>query len=73
MPSLGGPEMIFILVIVLFIFGAGRLPEVGRSMGKAITEFKQGIAGGGDDKPQQTATAAALPAADRNETGQKNA
>ena len=36
MPTLGAPEMIFILVVVLLVFGAGRLPEVGRSLGRAI-------------------------------------
>lgn len=37
--------MIIILVIVLVIFGAGKLPGVGRSLGMAITEFKEGIKG----------------------------
>ncbi|MBX7258118.1 MAG: twin-arginine translocase TatA/TatE family subunit [Candidatus Hydrogenedentes bacterium] len=41
----GGPELIIILVIVLVIFGAGKLPGVGRSLGMAITEFKEGIKG----------------------------
>ena len=39
----GGWEWIIILVIVLIVFGAGKLPKVGRSVGEAITEFKEGI------------------------------
>ncbi|MDA1096867.1 MAG: twin-arginine translocase TatA/TatE family subunit [Chloroflexi bacterium] len=35
------PELLVILVIVLLIFGAGRLPEVAGSMGKAIREFRR--------------------------------
>ena len=37
--------MIIVLFIVLIIFGAGKLPGVGRSLGTAITEFKEGIKG----------------------------
>ena len=39
--SLGGWELIIILVVVLVIFGPKRLPEMGRSLGKAIREFKK--------------------------------
>lgn len=41
MPSLGFPELILILVIALIIFGPGKLPSVGASIGKAINEFKK--------------------------------
>jgi len=34
------PELIIILVIILIIFGAGKLPEIGAGMGKAIRNFK---------------------------------
>ncbi|MEA1912405.1 MAG: twin-arginine translocase TatA/TatE family subunit [candidate division WOR-3 bacterium] len=39
--TVGWPEIIIILVIALLLFGAKRLPEVGRSLGKAIREFKK--------------------------------
>jgi len=39
------PELIIILVIVLVIFGAGKLPEIGSGMGKAIKNFKQATSG----------------------------
>jgi sec-independent protein translocase protein TatA len=38
---IGWPEIIGILIIALLLFGAKRLPEIGRSMGKAIREFKK--------------------------------
>lgn len=39
--SLGLPEMLFILVIALLIFGPRKLPEIGRTMGKALGEFRR--------------------------------
>ena len=46
MPFRIGPtELIIVLVIVMIIFGVGRLPEVGRSLGKAIGEFRKSQSG----------------------------
>ncbi|MAT08896.1 MAG: twin-arginine translocase TatA/TatE family subunit [Dehalococcoidia bacterium] len=42
---LGPTELIIILVIVLLIFGAGKMPQIGGAMGKAIRNFKSGISG----------------------------
>ncbi len=39
--GLGIPELIIILVIILIIFGAGKLPEIGGGMGKAIRNFRK--------------------------------
>src|SRR5436853_5212645 len=39
--NLGMPEMIFIFLIALVIFGPRKLPEIGRQLGKALTEFKR--------------------------------
>lgn len=39
--GLGMPELVIILVIALLVFGAGRLPEVGSSLGRAIRGFKE--------------------------------
>ncbi len=47
-------HIIFILVIVLIIFGPGKLPELGKGLGKGIREFKEAVKGGfggGTDKP----------------------
>jgi sec-independent protein translocase protein TatA len=41
--GIGVPELIIILVIVLLIFGAGKLPEIGNSLGKAIKGFKTAV------------------------------
>ncbi len=41
MGNLGFPEMLVILVIALIFFGPGKLPEIGKSLGKGIAEFKK--------------------------------
>jgi sec-independent protein translocase protein TatA len=41
LPSVGMPELIIILVIALIIFGPRKLPELGRSLGKSLGEFKR--------------------------------
>ncbi|OGW35128.1 MAG: preprotein translocase subunit TatA [Nitrospirae bacterium GWD2_57_9] len=41
--GLGMPELIVVLIIVLVIFGATRLPQLGEGLGKAIKGFKKGI------------------------------
>ncbi len=43
--GLGFPELIVILVIILLIFGAGRLGDIGSGLGKAIRGFKDSVAG----------------------------
>lgn len=42
--NLGFMEILLILVVVLLLFGARRLPEIGASFGKSITAFKKGLA-----------------------------
>jgi len=39
--TLGGPEVVLILVIALIVFGPRRLPEIGKSMGKMLAEFRK--------------------------------
>ena len=52
MPIRLGPfELIIILVIVIIIFGVGRLPEIGGAVGKAIREFRDS-SGDGEDAPK---------------------
>ena len=48
MPSLGAPELIIILVVVVIIFGVGRLPEVGGALGKGIKELRKSAKGEGE-------------------------
>ncbi len=42
----GIPELLVILVIVLLIFGAGKLPQIGEALGKSIKNFKRAASGG---------------------------
>ena len=41
MPNLGGPEILIIFVIVLLLFGAKKIPELARGLGKSMGEFKK--------------------------------
>src|SRR5215470_1500074 len=43
--GVGFPELIILLVVLLLVFGAKRLPEMGRSLGKGMREFKDGVSG----------------------------
>ncbi len=51
--GLGMPELIVILVIVIIIFGASRLPQLGEGIGKAIKGFKKGISDAQDSSKDQ--------------------
>jgi sec-independent protein translocase protein TatA len=48
MPNIGPLEIAIVLVIVLIIFGPRRLPELGRSMGRGIREFRSSVSGDKD-------------------------
>ena len=54
MPSLGVPELIIILVIIVVIFGVGRLPEIGGAIGKSIKEFKSSVNNDSNDDSDST-------------------
>ena len=49
MPNIGPLEIVVILIIALIVFGPKRLPELGRSMGKGIREFKGSLTGDNKD------------------------
>jgi sec-independent protein translocase protein TatA len=51
---IGIPELLVVLAIVLIIFGPKRLPSLGRQLGGGIRNFRQGIRGEGDDRPDLT-------------------
>ena len=50
MGHVGIPELIIILLIIILIFGANRLPEIGRGIGKGIKNFKDATKDSHDDK-----------------------
>jgi sec-independent protein translocase protein TatA len=56
MPNIGPLELAIVLIIALVIFGPKKLPELGRSLGNGMREFKNSITGKDeeDDKLQQT-------------------
>jgi sec-independent protein translocase protein TatA len=59
MGSLGVPELMVILVIVIIIFGANRLPQLGAGLGSAIKNFKSGLRSADEPKaPSQTGACA---------------
>ena len=51
LPRLGIPELLVILFLIILIFGASRLPDIGRGIGKGIRNFKDATREGPNDKP----------------------
>lgn len=52
--GLGTSELIIILILVLIIFGAGKLPQVGKSLGQGLRNFKDGMKDGEKSEPQDS-------------------
>lgn len=61
MGNIGLAELVVLLVVVLILFGPGKLPEVGKALGKAVGEFRRGIKEGLDEKESAAKTDAATP------------
>ncbi|MCM8772823.1 MAG: twin-arginine translocase TatA/TatE family subunit [Candidatus Omnitrophica bacterium] len=51
--NIGAPELILIFFIILLLFGAKRLPEIGRALGKALGEFKKGMKEGTSEESKE--------------------
>ncbi|HOJ34184.1 MAG TPA: twin-arginine translocase TatA/TatE family subunit [Candidatus Hydrogenedentes bacterium] len=62
--GVGTTELIIFLLIVLVVFGARRVPEIGRSLGEAIREFKDSISGA---KNEPTTEKKDVPPSDKGE------
>ena len=65
MPSIGGPELIFILVIVLIVFGAGKLPSVFGQLGKGVRTFRDESEKKDAEPLTSTATGTVAPGASK--------
>jgi len=55
-PNIGLPELLVILVIVVLIFGAGKIPQLGKGLGEGIKNFRDAMRDGqkGDEKKDET-------------------
>ena len=56
MPNIGPMEVLVVLIIALVVFGPKRLPELGRSVGKGIREFRGSVSGDHDDEEKKSQT-----------------
>ena len=68
MPNIGPLELAIVLIVVLLIFGPKRLPEMGRSLGKGIREFKESLTSSGKDDEPEEAPAELPPAEEETVT-----
>ncbi|HET7647560.1 MAG TPA: twin-arginine translocase TatA/TatE family subunit [Gaiellaceae bacterium] len=65
MGNIGAPEIILLLLVALLLFGAKRLPEIGRSLGSGMREFKDSVTG---NTPSHTQTTHELPVGTQDQT-----
>jgi sec-independent protein translocase protein TatA len=64
MPNIGWQGALVIILVLLLVFGPKRLPEMGRSLGRGMREFKDSITGNDkDDQPEQAELARPAPSA----------
>jgi sec-independent protein translocase protein TatA len=62
MPNIGTGEIILLLLLALLLFGAKRLPEIGRSLGRGMREFKDSVSGmSGKDDDERAELPVATP------------
>jgi sec-independent protein translocase protein TatA len=56
LPKLGMGELVIILIIVVVLFGANKLPQLGKGLGEGIRSFKKSFSGEDDEKPSSPGT-----------------
>jgi len=61
MPHIGAPELILVLVVILIVFGVGKLPQVGGAVGKGLRAFRQGQSGEDDEEEEEPKNKTATP------------
>jgi sec-independent protein translocase protein TatA len=70
MPDLGWPEILIIILIVVVIFGAGKLPEVGGALGKSVRDFRSNLQG--PDQEIEAKSTTSTPRQDTNPAHKPN-
>ena len=68
MPSIGGPELIIALVIILLLFGAKRIPELAKGLGTGMREFRKGSRGEYEVKDEKEKNEELSAGEDKTET-----
>jgi sec-independent protein translocase protein TatA len=68
MPNLGMGEIILILAVLLLLFGARKLPELARSLGKSTKEFKAGMRDGATNESEPSETTAQTTTPEQTKT-----
>jgi sec-independent protein translocase protein TatA len=70
MPNISATEIVLLLLLALLLFGAKRLPEIGRSLGRGMREFKDSVTGKEDERaelpPPPAETTPATPPRERD-------
>jgi len=61
MPHIGAPELILVLVVILIVFGVGKLPQVGGAVGKGLRAFRKGQSGEDDEVEEEPQPNKAAP------------
>ena len=56
MPKLGGPEIILIIVVLVLLFGSKKIPDLARSIGRSLNEFKKGREEGARTETEEPAS-----------------
>lgn len=71
--TIGPPELIIALIIILLLFGAKRIPELAKGLGTGVREFKAGTRGEGVEKSEEKKKDEALTSGEqRSETGSES-
>ena len=73
MPSIGGPELIIALVIILLLFGAKRIPELAKGLGTGMREFRKGSRGEYEVKDEKERNEELSAGEDKTETRAEDA
>jgi sec-independent protein translocase protein TatA len=69
LPTVHGPELIIILVIILLLFGAKRIPELAKGLGTGVREFRRGTRGGDEvEEESEEKKGEELTAAEKDES-----